>query len=150
MRRHILFAGLVVTAMSMLTAETVVADHCSCNGGYSIGGCSTPLVGSYGGTTYAAPLQTNGYYYQPQPYYYQPQYYRPSTAYFGSYPSYGYSSYGYSGYSRPGISIQFGSGFGSSYGYRPYSYGFGRSYGSGFGFGSSLLYRGGHHHHHHH
>ena len=142
MKHHVLFTGLVVTAVSMLTAETVVADHCNCNGGYSIGGCTTPPAGSYGSTTYYAPLQSNGYSYQPQPYYYQPQYYRPSTTYFRGYPSYGYA--------RPGISIQFGSGFGSSYGYRPYNYGFGRSYGSGFGFGSALHFHSRHHHSRHH
>ena len=139
MKHQMLFAGLVVTAVSVLTAETAFADHCNCNGGYSIGGCTTPSVQSNRGVTYYAPIQTNGYYYQPQSYFYQPQYYRPQTTYFRSYPSYGYS--------RPGISIHIGSGFRSSYGYRPYSYGFGRSYGSGFGFGSSLHSR--HHHHHH-
>jgi hypothetical protein len=144
MKHRILFAGLITATASLLTAESAFADHCSCNGGYSIGGCTTPAVRNYSGTTYFAPSVTTGYYHQPQIYYYQPQYFVPQTTYFRSYPSYGYSSHNYA---RSGISIRIGSGSRLSYGYRPY--GFGRNYGHGFGFGSSFHLHSRRHHHHH-
>ena len=147
MKHHILFAGLVTAAASLATAETALADHCSCNGGYSIGGCTTPDARNYSGTTYFAPSVTNGYYHQPQIYYYQPRYSVPQTTYFRSYPSYGYSS---RSYSRPGISIHIGSGSRLSYGSRPYGYGYGRNYGHGFGFGSSFHLHSRHRHYHRH
>ena len=144
MSRQILFAGLVAAAASLLPAEAAFADHCRCNGGYSIGGCTSPSAQVYSGATNYSVPAANGYYYQPQQYYvpqYQTQYYYPGSAYYGSYPSYGYS--------RPGLTIQFGSGIRSGIGYQPYSYGFGQRYGYGFGFGSSFHSHSRHHHHHH-
>ncbi len=150
MNRHILFAGLVTVAASLLPVSEARADHCCCNGGYSIGGYLAPTARVYSGATY----------YAPQSYYYSPgysSYSYPSYSYgFGGYPSYGYgySSYPSYYYGRPGFSISIGSGFGRSYYGSPFGYGrsygyggFGSRSGIGFSFGSGF---GGHRHHHHH
>jgi hypothetical protein len=138
MTRHNLFAGLLSAVALLLASETAFADHCCCNGGYSIGGYATSPAQIYGGTTYYSSPAVNSYYYQPG-------YYQPQTVYYRSYPSYGYS-----GYPRSGLSIQIGSGFGSGYGYSPYrygNYGFGQRSGFGIGFGFGGSSRGHHHHH---
>lgn len=138
MTSHTLLAGLLTAAVSLTAVEAARADHCRCNGGYSIGGCTTPSARVYSGTTYYSQPVVRGYYYSPYPSHYR------------SYSPYGYSPYGSSpyGYSRSGISIRIGSGVRSGYGYRPYGYrsfGYGSRYGSSFGFGSSL-----HRHRHYH
>jgi len=125
MTGHTLFVGLFAAVVSLLTIDTVCADHCSCSGGYSIGGCTTSSARIYSSRSYHSPRVVRGYYYSPQ------------TVYYRSYPSYGYS--------RSGTSITIGSGLRSGYGYRPYGHSFGPRYGYGFGFGSSF-----HRHHHHH
>jgi hypothetical protein len=146
MARHILFAGFVAAAASLLPADNAQADHCYYGSGYPIGAYSVPSVRVYGGATYYS-----------MPSYYSPGYSfnsYPAYSYgFGGYPAYGY---GYSSspslyYSRPGFSISIGSGFGRSYygssygyGYRP-SYGYSSRSGIGFNFGGGFY---GHRHHH--
>jgi|GEM_PF-571710 len=130
MTRHILFAGLVTVAASLLPSSDARADHCYYNGGYPVRTYAAPRAGIYGGTSY----------YVPQSYYYSPGYsYNTYPAYsygLSGYPAYGY---GYSRspsfyYSRPGFSISIGSGFRRSYYGSTFNYGYRPSYGYG-GFG---------------
>ncbi len=147
MIRHILFAGLVAAAASLLPGNDAQADHCYYSSGHPTRVYAAPTGGIFGGRTF----------------YVTPSYnYSPGYS-FNSYPSHsygisGYPAYGYSYsrspsfyYSRPGFSISIGSGFrrsyyGSShgYGYRP-SYGYSSRSGIGFRFGGGFY---GHRHRH--